>query len=123
VEPVAVPPKSKPPKPAQVAAPSADEPAAAAAAVKPVAATRQTPVHQVKRTWFVQVGAFANESNAQNVRAKVEEAGLQTSTEPAETPSGRLTRVRVGPFETKAEADKAALRLKALELPTVLIRE
>jgi DedD protein len=102
---------------------TADEPAAGAAAVKPVAAARQTPVHQVKRTWFVQVGAFANESNAQNVRAKVEEAGLQTSTEPAETPSGRLTRVRVGPFETKAEADKAALRLKALELPTVLIRQ
>jgi len=133
VEPVAVPTRSKPPKPpkspkpAQVAA-SADEPAAGAAtatatAVKPVAAARQAPAPKVKHTWFVQVGAFANESNVQNVRAKVEEAGLQSSAEPSDTPVGRLTRVRVGPFESKAEADKAALRLKALELPTVLIRE
>jgi hypothetical protein len=138
VEPVAVPVRPKPskppkspksPKPAQATTTSADEPAAGAAAVKPVAAahpapaSKQAPAPKVKRTWFVQVGAFANESNAQNVRAKVEEAGLQTSAEPADTPAGRLTRVRVGPFESKVEADKAALRLKALELPTVLIRE
>jgi cell division protein FtsN len=93
----------------------------AKSAPKPAVAAKAT---QAGHVWFVQVGAFAKESNVQNVRARVEEAGLQTSTEPIDTPASvRLTRVRAGPFDSRAEADKAALRLKALDLPTVLIRQ
>lgn len=76
-----------------------------------------------KKSWYVQAGAFAQESNAQNVRLRIEAAGLETSTAPYETQAGRLIRVRVGPFAAKADAEKAALQVKALDLPAVLFRE
>ena len=75
------------------------------------------------KVWFVQAGAFAQESNAQNVRLKLEGAGLQTLAESADTKAGKLIRVRVGPFTTKAEAENASLQIKALDLPAVLFRE
>ena len=75
------------------------------------------------KVWFVQAGAFAQESNAQNVRLKLEGAGLQTLAESSDTKSGRLIRVRVGPFTTKAEAENASLQIKALDLPAMLFRE
>jgi cell division septation protein DedD len=122
--PVVVPAAPELPKPVLVAAATAEETPADTSEAKPVAVKKRAAARpKVKHTWLVQVGAFAQESNAQNVRAKVEEIGLQTSAEPADTPAGRLTRVRVGPFETKDAADKAAMRLKALDLPTVLIRQ
>jgi DedD protein len=75
------------------------------------------------KVWFVQAGAFAQESNAQNVRLKLEGAGLQTMAESSDTKAGKLIRVRVGPFTTKAEAENASLQIKALDLPAVLFRE
>ena len=69
----------------------------------------------------VQVGAFADTARAQEVRQKVELAGLKTYTNVAETKDGKRIRVRVGPFATKAEAEKAAEKIKKLNLPAVLL--
>jgi len=69
----------------------------------------------------VQVGAFADAARAQEVRLKVEHAGLKTYTHVADTKDGKRIRVRVGPFATKAEADKAAEKIKKLNLPAVLL--
>lgn len=108
------------------AKPDAPQPVAVAQA-KPTAAeapaTTKKAKAKAKRQWFVQAGAFSQDSNAQSVRLKIEAAGLQTSAEPSETPAGRLIRVRVGPFEAKADAEKAALQIKALDLPAVLFKE
>ena len=38
-----------------------------------------------------------------------------------ETPDGKRIRVRVGPYATKTEADKAAARVKALGLPAAIL--
>jgi len=46
-------------------------------------------------------------------RGKVEKLGLKTYTQPVDTPTGKRIRVRVGPFASKAEADKVAGRIKA----------
>jgi len=64
----------------------------------------------------VQVGAFADSARAQEVRQRLERAGLKTYTHVAETAEGKRTRVRVGPFDSRAEADKAAQKVKALGL-------
>ena len=64
----------------------------------------------------VQVGAFAEESGARVVRQKLEAAGLKTYTQVAQTADGRRIRVRLGPYESRAEADKMAARVKALGL-------
>ena len=70
---------------------------------------------------IVQVGAFADADKAQEVRQKLERAGLKTYTQVAETPAGKRIRVRVGPFASKAEADKAASKIKTLDLPAAIL--
>jgi DedD protein len=69
----------------------------------------------------VQVGAFADAAKAREVRLKLEKAGLKTYTQVAESKDGKRTRVRVGPFASKAEADQAALKIKALDLPATIL--
>ena len=69
----------------------------------------------------VQVGAYADEGRVRDVRQKLEKAGLKTYVHTASTPEGKRTRVRVGPFDTRADADKAAARVKALGLPAAVL--
>ncbi|WP_374409174.1 SPOR domain-containing protein [Hydrogenophaga sp.] len=69
----------------------------------------------------VQVGAFAEVERAREARLKLERAGLKTYTHVADTPQGKRIRVRLGPFATKAEAEKAAARAKAVGLPAALL--
>ena len=66
--------------------------------------------------FIVQIGAFAESDKAQEARQKAERAGLKTYTQVVDTKDGKRTRVRVGPFSDRAEADKAAARIKALYL-------
>jgi len=69
----------------------------------------------------VQVGAFAEPARAREVRLRIEAAGMKTYTHVAETSEGQRTRVRVGPFSSRAEADKAAARVKALGYPARIL--
>ena len=69
----------------------------------------------------VQVGAFADADKAREARIKLEKAGLKTYTQVADTKDGKRTRVRVGPFATKAEAEKAASKIKTLDLPAAIL--
>ena len=71
--------------------------------------------------FVVQVGAFAENDKAQQVRLKVERAGMKTYTNVAQTKEGARTRVRVGPFSTRAEAEKAAAKIKTLDLPAAIL--
>jgi DedD protein len=71
--------------------------------------------------FVVQVGAFADGAKARETRLKVEKAGLKTYTNVAETKDGKRIRVRVGPFTTRGEADKAADKIKGLDLPAAIL--
>ena len=55
------------------------------------------------------------------MRSKLERAGLKTYTHVAETEQGKRIRVRVGPFESRAQAEKAAQKVKALGLPAAIL--
>ncbi len=70
---------------------------------------------------IVQVGAFADADKARDARIKLEKAGLKTYTQVADTSDGKRTRVRVGPFASKADADKAASKIKTLGLPAAIL--
>lgn len=87
------------------------EPAVAAPPAKPDASGR----------FVVQVGAFAEAAAVREARAKVEKLGLATYTQVVETSGGARTRVRLGPFATREEADKAAGRVKAAGLPAAVL--
>ena len=65
---------------------------------------------------IVQIGAYPDQASAQEVRWKLERAGLKTYTHIAQTPDGERIRVRLGPFDSRAEAEKAATKAKALGL-------
>ena len=75
----------------------------------------------VEGRFVVQVGAFADVGKARDARQKVERAGLKTYTNVAETKDGKRIRVRVGPFANRAEADKAADKIKGLDLPAAIL--
>jgi len=71
--------------------------------------------------FVVQVGAFADAAAAREVRLKVEKLGMKTYTQVAETPSGSRIRVRVGPFATRADADKAQARARSAGLQAAVL--
>lgn len=69
----------------------------------------------------VQVGAFADAAKLAEVRHKLEKLGLKTYTQVVEVEGSKRTRVRVGPFDNRAEADKAAARIRAAGLPAAIL--
>lgn len=69
----------------------------------------------------VQVGAYTDADKLREARQKVEKLGLKTYTQVVEADGARRTRVRVGPFATRDEADKAAARIKAAGLPVAVL--
>lgn len=71
--------------------------------------------------FIVQIGAFADAGKASDVRQKLERAGLKSYAQVVNTKEGQRTRVRVGPFDGRAAADKAAARIKALDLPASVL--
>ncbi len=71
--------------------------------------------------YVVQVGAFSDVIKAREARIKLESAGLKTYTQVVTPKEGKRIRVRVGPFENKAEADKAAAKVKKLDLPAAIL--
>ena len=67
--------------------------------------------------YVVQVGAYTDVATLRAARAKVEKLGLKTYTQVIEADAGKRTRVRLGPYATRAEADAAAAKLKGAGLP------
>lgn len=71
--------------------------------------------------FVVQVGAYAEADKAREVRQQLERAGLKTYTHIAETKDGKRIRVRIGPFSTRAEADRVSQKVKDLGLPVAVL--
>jgi DedD protein len=76
----------------------------------------QEDVAPSKARFVVQAGAFADAHAAQSVRAKIEKAGFKTYTQVVDTAQGKRVRVRIGPFATRDEAERALRKLQALGL-------
>ena len=83
--------------------------------------TKAAAAAETKGRMVVQVGAFADASKADETRRKLEKAGLKTYTQVTDTKDGKRTRVRVGPFASKADAEKAAGKIRALDLPVAIL--
>ncbi len=97
------------------------KPAAAPASVATAAGNPPQPVADADARFIVQIGAFADDARVRDVRARVERAGLKTYIHTIDTPDGKRTRVRVGPYATRADAEKAAERLRSIDLPGAIL--
>ena len=111
-------PAPKPVEPKPVAKPAATVDGARARALleaKPAAAAAESG------RFVVQVGAFADAGAAHETRLKAEKLGLKTYTQVASTSAGNRIRVRVGPFGTRDEADKALAKARGAGLSAVVL--
>lgn len=106
-------------KPLPKAEPAKTEPAKTEP-VKAVAASTAKPeplpakpANPAGTGFVVQIGAFASAPDALAQRDALRKAGFNAFTDSVPGPSGTLTRVRVGPVMTRAEADALKAKLKA----------
>ena len=83
---------------------------------KPAAAASAAGSEQ----YVVNVGVFADANNARNAYTKLMDAGLPAQSQTFTTAKGERTRVRVGSFESRAEADTAADKIRALAFDAVV---
>ena len=118
---------SEPAKPTQ--APPASTPKPVAAAPKPATATPATaapkpaepvakPVESAKPAasnvgFAVQLGAFTQAADANALRDKLRAGGFSAFVEQVKTDKGTLSRVRVGPVASRADADKLKAQVAA----------
>ena len=101
---------------------AAQQPANSADAPKPaVSEESKAASAEAKGRMVVQVGAFADAAKADEIRRKLEKAGLSTYVQVADTKDGKRIRVRVGPFANKAEAEKAVNKIRSLDLPVAIL--
>lgn len=71
--------------------------------------------------FVVQFGAFTDSAHAHEARLKVEKLGLKTYAQVVDGASGKKFRVRVGPFEKRSDAEKAAEKIKKVDLPAAIL--
>jgi DedD protein len=109
-------PAAKPEKP--VAKDSADAKRAAAILAGQGSAPEAAPAKAGE--FVILIGAFSNEENVRNLRAKLAEKNIRTYVEPLDTPGGRKTRVRAGPFPSREAADKALEKMKQVGVSGVV---
>ena len=100
------------PTPTLAAAPAVPAPPA----VKPAAAASSSSPADVPGRFVVQVGAYNDAERLKAARQRLDKLGFKSFTQEVETPAGKRTRVRVGPFTSRQEAEAAASRVKAAGL-------
>jgi len=116
------------PKPEKAAEKAAEKPATAestaearrAAAI--LAGQGVTPDAALAKSgeFVILIGAFANEENVRNLRAKLAEKNVKTYVEALDTPGGKKTRVRAGPFGNREAAEKALEKMKQVGVSGVI---
>jgi DedD protein len=64
--------------------------------------------------YLVLIGAFSNPVNVKQLQTKIGELGIKVFTEALDSPEGKKTRVRAGPFPNREAADKALDRMRRI---------
>lgn len=111
--------------PAAAPAPAASVPAkkdaGAAAAAAPAAVAKAASAAD-PFTYFVQAGAYARSEDAEQQRANLALMDLSAKITEREQAGRMVYRVRLGPYERKADADAAKEKLDAAGVDAALVR-
>jgi len=70
--------------------------------------------------FLVLIGAFSNEANVKLLKSKLSEQGIKTFSEPLDTPQGKKTRLRAGPFASREAAVKAQEKMQRIGVSGVV---
>ena len=97
---------------------------------KAQAAVEPAPITDIKKisnttkvSWFLQLGSFSVEDNAQKLQTKVTKLGYKAHLLPVKVDKGTIYRVRIGPDTNKSSLEATALTLKnKLQLEPQLIQ-
>lgn len=93
----------------------------AAASRPPAAAAKVAPGSTVAASqYYLNAGVYAQASNAEAAIKKLQAAKLPIVRQTVSSKNGDLTRLRIGPFETRKQAEQAATRAKKLRIDTTL---
>ena len=121
--PVATPTPSKPEKKAAVAALPARPENKPAVSADPLGDLARAKVAAAEPfAYFVQVGAYRAQEDAESQRAKLSLAGVEARVTEREQSGRQVFRVRVGPFDKKEEAEQAKTKLEAAGYETAMVR-
>ncbi|MCY7316477.1 MAG: SPOR domain-containing protein [Rubrivivax sp.] len=104
------------PLPAPAPTPTAAAPAPAVAKTGSPASMPAATAPDAAGRFVVQVGAYNDAERLKAARQRLDKLGFKSFTQDVETAGGKRTRVRVGPFTSRAEAEAAAARVKAAGL-------
>ncbi len=97
--------------------------AAASAAPQPKHKASAPGAAASNKPYYVNVGLFAKPENAAKAHAKLVQAQLPSvAKELKTTKASSLTRVRVGPFKTRQEAQAAVEKIKSLQLDAIIVQ-
>lgn len=84
---------------------------------------KRAPAASAKEVYFLQVAAFQNPSDADNMKARLALAGIEAQIQTATLPDGKVWhRVRVGPFSGQDELSKSRTALKENNIEANLIK-
>lgn len=106
-----------------VAAPTAPSTPAGASASTSTSTSEPLPVVGTAAGHYLNVGAFGEVGNARRAQAKLLNAGFPAFRQSATSPKGEIIRVRVGPYQSAAEAQKAAQQIRRMGLEAVAFRQ
>lgn len=81
--------------------------------VKPAAPARPETAPAPGGRYVVQVASLGSDANARKLMENLQQAGLGVLIDTVESDIGRLSRVRVGPYETEAAANAAVGKIRA----------
>ena len=82
---------------------------------------KKEPETKAGGKFTVQVAALAKQEKINELQAKLKAAGIASHSQKIVTKTGEVTRIRVGPFESKQEAEKMRAKLTGLGLAGTLI--
>ena len=108
--------------PARAPAPAPAQPPAKAAEAPRPGSSPASPKPHTGDVFWLQAGAFSDEKEADNLRAKIALTGLEASVRPAATDKGKLYRVRLGPYQSIDDANRMKTTLSQNGVAAAIIR-
>jgi len=113
-------PAKTPDAPAKAPPPTA--PAPASASEDPLGDLASSKAKGEEFQYFVQVGAFHASEDAEGQRAKLALGGFDPKISERDQAGKMVYRVRLGPFDSKSEAEQIQSKLKSNKFESALIR-